>query len=310
MERCAPLPNDDLVPLGILLALISAALLSLSTLLQGRGVRQIEAAHNAETTKSGFAALIRNKVWLAGALLLGVATVVQMGSLAFAPLMVVQPLGVAALVFTSLFSAKATGTKPSKSVVRAIITSVIGVAVFVTVASLVSTQKSITDTQLYEILGTLLVVLVIVAAALFIWPGRTKMAPVVWVLLGGLFSGFVAALGKTVITRVQHILTVGHVEWDAENFLTICCILGIGVAGGLSMYFVQLSHTVNKAEVVVAGLTVVDPAVAVVLGIVILNEASGAPWWSMIVFIGAGALAVRGVMELSKAEEAPQDVNA
>ena len=91
---------------------------------------------------------------------------------------------------------------------------------------------------------------------------------------------------------------------DATNLLTIGCIVGIGVAGALSIYFVQRAHTGNRPEVVVAGLTVIDPTVAVVLGITILGEASGAPLWAFAAFVGAGGLAIAGVFALSRAARA------
>ena len=52
----------------------------------------------------------------------------------------------------------------------------------------------------------------------------------------------------------------------------------------------------------VAGLTVVDPTIAVVLGITILGEAAGAPLWAFFAFVAAGAVAVGGVFALSRAE--------
>jgi hypothetical protein len=51
---------------------------------------------------------------------------------------------------------------------------------------------------------------------------------------------------------------------------------------------------------VIAGLTVIDPIVAVSIGIIVLQEASGAPWYAILAFAVAGALAVYGVVQLSK----------
>ena len=50
----------------------------------------------------------------------------------------------------------------------------------------------------------------------------------------------------------------------------------------------------------VAGLTVVDPLVAVTIGIVVLQEAAGAPWFAVIAYVAAGGLAVYGVFQLAK----------
>lgn len=121
-------------------------------------------------------------------------------------------------------------------------------------------------------------------------------------VLGGVYSAFVATLGKTVILRIQTALRSDDFSFDATNFLTIGCIVGIGVAGGLSIYFVQRAHVDNRPEVVVAGLTVIDPTVAVVMGITVLGEASGAPLSAILAFIVAGAVAIWGVILLSHSE--------
>jgi hypothetical protein len=51
---------------------------------------------------------------------------------------------------------------------------------------------------------------------------------------------------------------------------------------------------------VIAGLTVVDPLVAVAIGIVVLGEASQAPLWAVVAFGFSGIVAVFGVFQLAK----------
>jgi hypothetical protein len=185
---------------------------------------------------------------------------------------------------------------------RAIATSVIGVAGFVTVAALVSTQRTIQDSQLIAILLTLGVVLCVAVIVALIQRGRPGPAVLI-VIAAGVFSGFVATLGKTVILRVQTVLTEQDYSFDSSNLLTLACLIGIAVSGGLSIYLVQRAHTVNSPEVVVGGLTVIDPFVAVVLGITILGEATGAPLWSLLLLAAAGAVAVWGVIDLARAQQ-------
>src|SRR5690606_28522723 len=131
---------------------------------------------------------------------------------------------------------------------------------------------------------------------------RRGIPPVIIVVLAGLFSGFVATLGKTVILRIQTALHDHDFRIDDTNALTVACVAGIAVAGALSIYFVQTSHTVAAPQVVVAGLTVVDPFVAVVLGIAVLGEAASAPAWSFFVFAVTGAAAMWGVWSLARSK--------
>lgn len=287
---------------GIALALASAAALSVGNLLQARGVHDLDTRSGTAPVASPARQLLHSHAWLIGALLLGVAILLQMGSLTFAPLIVVQPIGVSALVFTVLFTAIARRKAPTRQVVRAIAVSVVGVAAFVTVAAVVSTQSTITSDQLIAVLIVLGSMLVLTATVMYL--GRHRPTPpLMWVLLGAIFSAFVATLGKTVILRVQTALRTHSFAFDLANTLTIVCILGIGVAAALSIYFVQRAHVDNRPDVVVAGLTVIDPTVAVILGITILGEAAHAPLWSVFAFIAAGAVAVSGVVMLSRAHD-------
>lgn len=295
--------------LGIALAVGSAAVLAVGNLMQSQGINQLDkSVTDAGPKKSGFFAAVRrvlsSRIWVFGSILLLVSTVLQLGALTFAPIMVVQPVGVTALVFTALFTTMMTKKKPTRAVARAIMTCVIGVAGFVTVSALVSTQRAISDHQLVEILVVLLSVLAV--AALMLVLGRSRRPPAItWVLLGAVFSAFVATLGKTVIMRVQTALQHHDYTLDEGNLLTIGCLIGIGVAGLLSIYFVQRAHTDNRPDVVIAGLTVVDPGIAVILGILILHEAASAPLWSFFALAGTGAIAVYGVISLARAESSP-----
>lgn len=188
--------------IGIILAVVSAALLTLGNHLQSRGVAASTRAGSASIGASQAWALVRQPVWLAGTALFGAAILVQLGALAFAPLIVVQPVGVVALVFASLLTARLTHTAPSVREIVSIAVCVVSLGIFVTVAASVSDQTTITDAQLIAVLIVLLVTLAATFALVALRRGK-RVPPVAYVLLGGLYSGFVATLGKTVILRVQ-----------------------------------------------------------------------------------------------------------
>lgn len=294
---------------GISLAVISAMSLSAGNIWQAQGV---EIASATRGQRSMAMALIRTKVWLLGTVMFGLAIVLQMGSLAFAPLMLVQPIGVLALVFSIFINAKISGKKPSISIIRAVVIALIGVASYVTIASLITSQSTITDAQLIAVLVALCVALLIAAVIRLLSKGSSRHAPILFVFLGGMFSAFVATLGKTVLLRVEALLKDHHFTVDSEGILTLFCLIGLGIASALSIYFTQKAYTCNPSDVVVAGLTVIDPAIAVVLGITVLHEASGAPMWALLLMAFAGAVAVYGVVRLAQAETAttPSDSSA
>ena len=96
-----------------------------------------------------------------------------------------------------------------------------------------------------------------------------------------------------------------HVELRAGRWRGL---LGLVAAAVLGMYFVQTAYASGSPELVVAGLTVIDPLVGVSIGIIVLGEAASAPWWADVAFVLAGAIAVYGVIRLSLHQPRPAAV--
>lgn len=285
--------------IGIPIALVGAVLIALGTQLQHTGVARVGAQAD---TKAGLSirqltALLARPAWVLGTLVLGLAILFQLTSLTFAPLTVVQPLGAVALVVTAILNSRLSGVKLDFLSKRAIAFCVGGVALFVAIATATAESKPITETQLAIVLVILVVVLVILSVVFGLL--RKRVTPIFYIVAAGVLFGFVASLAKVVIDRVKTLSFSGFQLGDAE-WLTVLCVVGIVVAAGLGTYFVQTAYSNGPPDLVVAGLTVIDPIVAIGIGIVVLGEASEAPWWAIIAFLVAGALAVYGVLQLSK----------
>lgn len=271
---------------GIPIALLGAVFLALGTIFQGRGV----GAHGARETS--LRTLAHRPVWLAGTAMLGAAVLLQLMALRFSPLMVVQPIGAAALVVTALVNARAARQAPSGRRTAAILLSVAGIAAFVAVAAVSAQDVEISDRHLRTILVLLAVA---VAAALIVSTrNRRRSSATVSTAAAGVLYGFVATLVKAVMGRVVQ----GDFAW-----LSLVGVAGLGVAVVVGARLVQKAHAGGSDELVVAGLTVVDPMTAVTLGIVVLGEADAAPPASFAGFLAAGAAAVAGVWLLAKSQE-------
>lgn len=293
---------DTSAAIGIPLALIAAVLLALGTQFQHRGVGLVDAqtTENAQTGLSlrQLTKLLARPSWVIGTVLLGVAIVLQLSSLTFAPITVVQPLGAVALVITAIVNSRVSKVPLDAISIRSIVICVIGVGAFVTIAAFVTRSHAVTATQLWIVLIILAVVLAVFITLFVLMRGRTPR-PIFYVIAAGVLFGFVVTLAKVVIDRVKTILVMDF-EIDAADILTIVCLLGIVAAGGLGLYFVQTAHSSNPPDLVVAGLTVIDPLVAVSIGIIVLGEAAEAPIWAVIAFVAAGAMAIYGVLALSR----------
>ena len=285
--------------IGIPIALFGAILISIGTQLQHTGVARVGREVN---TKAGLSvrqvfALAAQPLWVGGTLLLGLAILFQLTSLAFAPLIVVQPLGAIALVVTAIVNSRQSGVKLDRLSVRAIVLCVGGVGLFVTIAAITAKSNPITELQLSIVLIILAVVLVAFAVGFALL--RARFTAIFYIVGAGVLFGFVATLAKVVIDRVKTLSFSGFQLGNAE-WLTVLCVVGLLVAALLGSYFVQSAYSNGPPDLVVAGLTVIDPLVAIAIGIIVLGEASHAPLWAIFSFIIAGAIAIYGVLQLAK----------
>jgi hypothetical protein len=285
--------------LGIPIALVGAVFLALGAQFQHRGVNKVdrltEGPSTAGLSLGQLLLLLRRPSWVIGTLMLGLAVVFQLTALLVAPLIVVQPLGAIALIITAIVNSRVSGVKLRQDAIRPIIFCVGGVGLFVTFATIFARSKGITQAELVTVL-IILGVVTIAFALLFAFL-RKKFGPLIYIVGAGVLYGFVATLAKVVIERIQTIVINGPQGFEWLTIASVVALLAATVLGG---YFVQTAYSTGPPDLVIAGLTVIDPIVAVSIGVIVLQEASAAPWYAIVAFVVAGALAVYGVVQLSK----------
>ncbi|MCW2287902.1 DMT family transporter [Leucobacter luti] len=278
---------------GIPLALVGAAFLAFGAQYQSRGLNKVERIVG-ESAGSGLSwghirSLLRRPSWVIGTVLLGLAVVFQIGSLSLSPLIIVQPIGVVGLIITSILNSRVSGVHLGKRVRASLSLAVLGIVAFVTIAAFTARDSIVTDAKLITILITFGVVLLL---ALILFVGfRHRSFALVYIVGAGVLYGFVATFAKAVIGRLQQ----GEFEW-----LTWTCVVALLAGALLGMVFVQNAYSSGPPDLVVAGLTVIDPIVAVLIGIIVLNEAAGAPAWAVVVYVLSGMVAIIGVIGLAK----------
>lgn len=279
--------------LGIPIALIGAAFLSFGAQYQSRGLHKVERLTGTRASTglsfSQTKKLFARPSWMVGTLMLGLATLFQIGSLSLSPIMLVQPIGVVALLITAFLNMHYSKVKLGLKAHLAIWMSVFGVTVFVTVAAFTAVDVTVTD----EKLRTILIIFgaVFVTALLLFVVLRHRAIALMYIIGTGVLYGFVATLAKTVISRVQQ----GDID------LLFWLSVGSLVAGAvLGMFFVQNAYSSGPPDLVIAGLTVIDPLIAVLIGVTVLGEAANASLIAMLTFVCAGIIAMLGVFGLAK----------
>lgn len=282
---------EDLRLLAIFLAVLGAVFLSVGAQFQNDAVTD----QHASSSKRGglnigqLLSLLRRPRWLVGTLFLGMAIVSQLSALALAPLIVVQPIGAIALVITSFLNARIYGLKLDRRTLSSVAITMIGVGSFVTFAAQGAKDQILTDQQLLLIVGAL--VSLIAAFALLFLLTRKSAGPLHYIFGAGVLYGFVASLAKVVLLRIRQ----GDFEW--LTLLALVALIGATVLGG---WFVQNAYASGPPDLVIAGLTVVDPAVAIGIAIVFLGEAQQADPFQITGFVVSGMVAIAGVFMLSK----------
>jgi hypothetical protein len=192
-------------------------------------------------------------------------------------------------VITTLLNARISGHSPTKRSVTAIALCIAGIFIFVTIAAIYATETPVTDGQIVTIM---LILLVIAAGLTALWKWRrNQVGALFYIVAAGIMYGFVATLAKVVISRIGS----GDVEW-----LTALCGLALIAGTAIGAYFVQTAYSSGPPDLVIAGLTVIDPIVAVLIGLIVLREAENAPWGAYVGFGVAGTLAIIGVFLLAR----------
>jgi drug/metabolite transporter (DMT)-like permease len=285
-------PSEGFRSLAILLAVAAAVALSYGAHFQNAAV-VADSAQKVKTQGSlslkQLISVVSRPKWLSGTAFMVGGIVLQLAALSLAPLIVVQPVGAVALVFTSLLNARQTKTRINRPTLIAVSFCTLGIAAFVGMASGVAHEAVINDDRLRQVLGVLLTILVVFAALFFTIGKRAKA--LTYVAGAGVLYGFVATLAKVVIQRIYQ----QQFEW-----LTLLCLVALVGAVTLGGWFVQNAYSSGPPDLVIAGLTVIDPLVAVSIGIVILGEANDANLLTILGWLVAAIVAVIGVYLLSK----------
>ena len=279
-------------PIAIALAVIGAIFLALGAQFQNDAVTEHHAPKQLKLKSLHIRQvldLLRRPRWLTGSIFMALAIICQLGALALAPLIVVQPIGAIALIITSILNARIYRIRLDPKTFLAIAITMLGVAGFVLFTSTSATQVRLDDGMLLQVVGVLIAVLAVFGILFATSKGR--VGPLQYIFGAGVLYGFVASLAKVVIQRIIQ----GDLNW--LTFLATLALLSAAILGG---WFVQNAYAAGPPDLVIAGLTVIDPAVAVGIAIVILGEASSAATGQVVGFGVSGLVAVLGVLMLSK----------
>lgn len=281
-----------MVWLAILLALIGACFLAVGAQRQGSAVRSNTGGLSLNS--KGFVRLLRNPRWVLGLILLATGMALNVIALSMASLTVVQPIGAIALVITTVVNSKDQGIRINRATVVAIAACVSGSAMFVLLAVNVTRENHsvLPEQELFTVLLLAIAVAVFGSLAVMF---RRRLGAFAYILGAGVLFGFVAVLTKIIAT---HLL-----DPNGRFLLNVppYTLIAIAVAAALGSWFVQSAYATGPPDLVIAGLTVIDPIVGIAIGIVILGELEPDVQPVIAIAMGMAALvAIVGVIALSR----------
>lgn len=279
----------------MLLIAIGLAVLSAGGLAGGTHLQSVAVVNRSDGRLSvrEFLGVLRSPRWSVGLTLLGLGTVCNVAALSLAPVTVVQPIGVLGLVLITVLHSRHVRIPINAATWRAIGLCMGGAVVFVLTAvrstnPAVAIEDDASDTITY----LLAAVIVLIGVGMAVLQDQQKA--IFYLFAAGTLYGFVAVQVKVVSVQLR----TGAGPW--WNNVEIDNVVGLLIAAAVGGWLVQSAYAAGPPELVMAGLTVVDPMVGVILGLTVLGEAgpSFGPV-SALLLAGSGAVSIAGVRVLA-----------
>jgi hypothetical protein len=216
--------------------------------------------------------------------MMAVGAAMHIAALATAPLVVIQPVGILALILVAL-----PGRRSPRMPFLAIAFTSVAVGLFVVLAASTSTQAAIPASA---VLSAVLIGAVAVAVLLALGlaaTGRRRCA---------LFGTGAGVLYGTVSAVIRAMLQ--HISSSGLDLVTLSYAATITIALLGAAWLINQAHANGPAAAVVATLTIVDPLVAAGIGLFVYGESTNNSVGVMIAQGCCAVVAVVGALVLAR----------
>ncbi len=256
--------------------------------------RQAAASHTDGVVRPGLLLeLLRRPMWLAGMAVGALGEALHLAALAWAPLALVQPLGVATVIFALVLGAALAKRRPRMSELAPAAITVAGLVALLAGLHITDAPPSITGAGLIALTCLTAVALVgtIIAARRAGGAARTMLLA----CGAGVAFGVTAALASLLAHDIASHGVVALVSW-ATPIVVAAAVTGVLLE--------QAAYKSGHLAVAVAGMAVTDPLVAVLAGAALLHQPAGVAH-PLLALVEAAVVAV-GVVQLARITAAPQ----
>ena len=282
--------------LAIAMQVVSSFLFASGAILQSLGVKSTfdpnATASSNQLSLKGMLRLFRIPKWLLGLLFVFTGAGIHLVALSFAPVAVVQPVGILAVPWSVLLAARIHKHHVSRKLWTAVGVTVLGVVGFTFFSTTFATGEK--PIHFGPMVWSFVVVCVICGVLSFFARRAVPWAKAtLWSAVGATFYGLASGFMKAAMSLYQggHPLTGLH--FASAVAMMLACY-------GMGVWMIQQGYASGPAEITVGTMTTVDPFVAVLFGLIVLGEGMGMGVLPVLGMIVTGAVAVWGVVMLSK----------
>jgi len=237
--------------------------------------------------------LVGQRTWLIGTVVLAAGYVFQAGALDRGRLSVIQPLLVSSVVFVLPLGYLLTSQLVGRREVLGAVAIVIGLSLFVYFGDPAGGNSTASNGQWAITISvfSLLCVLTIVFGGRA--GGLSRRAAVYGTVAGVLF-GLSSSLAMPTLVYLHESVRTMLTHWECY---------ALAVVGVLAFVIQQVSLGTGRLAAAVATVSVANPVVAVLIGVVVLDERLSRPAWHIVVAVVGLGLTFVGAIVISLARE-------
>ncbi|MGH3451190.1 MAG: DMT family transporter [Haloechinothrix sp.] len=273
---------------AIACAVASALCAALGAYLQHGGVGRVSGGEALRLRSAP--SLVRDRRWLLGLLALVGTAVFQILAISMAPLIVVQPIVVLALPIVAVLGARAAGARLGKLAMSGTGATAGGLALFVVLATGGSEATEVSGEQALfagKLVGAAALALVLFASTR---SGRPRC--VTLSVAAGSLYGLVSVLVRHISQDLE-----ADAAWATIPWASVVALVAAHLTGS---WLVQLGYASGPPDLVVACHSVLNPMVAVAIGVSLLGETEGIGAMMTTSLAACAGLAVAGIVLLAR----------
>ena len=275
---------------AVVLALIAAFFFGLAVVLQQRGAVDLPPMSIREPRS--LLRLAKQKAWLLGTVALFVGFAVQAAALDRGQIVIIQPLLATTILFALPLGWLLSGQTIHRREVLSSVAVIIGLALFVIAGDPAGGRQ---DAPMIEwLLAVAVVVGICVLLVRFGTRGGAVQRAAAYGATAGLLFGLTASLTKPLVEEL-------HVDFAGVLLDWRLYVLLIG--GVLAFAYQQISLGIGKLAPSVATVSILNPMLAIILGIVLLEERLSRPAWHVAVALIGLLVGLGGTLVIALGRE-------